>query len=79
MTTQKAQLSGRRIDRRRFLKTAALAGAGTALAACVPPTAAPGAAPAAAPAVNKGVKQTVRYLSWWFPAKGCRIFERPGL
>ncbi len=61
MTTQKVPLMGRR----KFLKTAALAGAGTALAACAPP-AAPGAAPVAAPAVNKGAKQTVRYLSWWF-------------
>ena len=61
MTTQKVPLMGRR----KFLKTAALAGAGTALAACAP-VVSPGAAPVAAPAVNKGAKQTVRYLSWWF-------------
>src|SRR6266487_736145 len=60
MTTQKSQS----MSRRQFLKAAAFVGAGTALAAC----AAPGAAPAGsgAPAVNKGAKQTVRYLSWWF-------------
>ncbi len=62
MTNPKTNL----INRRKFLKTAAVAGAGAALAACAPPApAAPGAAPAA-PAVNKGAKQTVRYLSWWF-------------
>jgi ABC-type glycerol-3-phosphate transport system substrate-binding protein len=69
MTAQKFPLKGRRMDRRKFLKAATLAGVGTALAACAPPpAAAPGAAPAApaAPAVNKGAKQTVRYLSWWF-------------
>lgn len=52
-------------SRREFLKAAALVSAGAALAACAP-AGAPGAAPAAAPAVNTGVKQTVRYLSWWF-------------
>ena len=68
MTIQKSQLIGRR----KFLKAAAIAGAGTALAACAPPPAAAPAAPGAAtsapaaPAVNKGAKQTVRYLSWWF-------------
>lgn len=60
MTIQQSQ----QLSRRTFLKAAAVAGAGAALAAC----AAPGAAPAgsSAPAVNTGAKQTVRYLSWWF-------------
>jgi len=59
MTPKPQQLS-----RRNFLKAAAIAGVGTALAAC----AAPGVAPAGSegPAVNTGAKQTVRYLSWWF-------------
>lgn len=36
-------------------------------ATAVPPTAVkPTVAPTAAPAVNTGVKQKVRYLSWWF-------------
>ena len=64
MTTPESRL----ISRRSFLKAAAISTAGAALAACAPaaaPVAAPTAAPAA-PAVNKGVKQTVRYLSWWF-------------
>lgn len=61
MTTQKTQL----MSRRDFLKTAAVAGAGAALAACAPAGTAPSAAPGA-PAVNTGAKQTVRYLSWWF-------------
>jgi ABC-type glycerol-3-phosphate transport system substrate-binding protein len=60
MTTQKPQ----QLSRRRFLKAAAFVGAGTALAACAPPATTGGAA--GAPAVNKGAKQTVRYLSWWF-------------
>ncbi len=60
MTEQSHQLS-----RRQFLKAAAVIGAGSALAACVAPSAAP-AGEAAAPAVNTGAKQTVRYLSWWF-------------
>lgn len=60
MTSPNAQ----QMSRRTFLKTAAVAGAGAALAAC----AAPGVAPAGsnAPAVNTGARQTVRYLSWWF-------------
>jgi ABC-type glycerol-3-phosphate transport system substrate-binding protein len=60
MTTQQSQ----QMSRRAFLKSAAVVGAGAALAAC----AAPGVAPAGgnAPAVNTGAKQTVRYLSWWF-------------
>jgi ABC-type glycerol-3-phosphate transport system substrate-binding protein len=53
------------MSRRNFLKIAAVAGVGTALAACAPPAAAPGAS-SDAPAVNTGAKQTVRYLSWWF-------------
>lgn len=58
------------LSRRKFLKVAAAGAAGAALAACAPapaPTTAPAAvAPTAAPAVSKGLKQTVRYLSWWF-------------
>ncbi|MBV7337125.1 extracellular solute-binding protein [Chloroflexi bacterium TSY] len=53
------------MSRRGFLKAAAMAGVGTALAACAPPVAAPGAGSDAA-AVNTGARQTVRYLSWWF-------------
>lgn len=68
MTTQKP--AG--ISRRKFLKASAFGAGAAALAACAPaaapaaPTAAPAAAATAAPAVNKGAKQTVRYLSWWF-------------
>jgi len=60
----------RALSRREFLRSASvLAGAGLLAAACVPvapagqqvDTSAP-----AAPNVNKGVKQKVRYLSWWF-------------
>ena len=70
-----------RITRRKLLKVSAFGAAGAALAACAAP-AAPTAVPAStsaplAPAatavpaattaaVNKGAKQTVRYLSWWF-------------
>lgn len=53
------------LSRREFLKTAAMVGAGAALAACAPAGTAP-AASSGAPAVNTGAKQTVRYLSWWF-------------
>ncbi|MFN8492600.1 MAG: extracellular solute-binding protein [Caldilineaceae bacterium] len=60
MTTQKSQT----MSRRQLLKAAAFVGAGAALAACAPPSTAP--AGSNAPAVNKGAKQTVRYLSWWF-------------
>ncbi|MCX6045707.1 MAG: extracellular solute-binding protein [Chloroflexi bacterium] len=60
MTTQKSP----QISRRRLLKATALIGAGAALAACAAPAAGP--AGSNAPAVNKGAKQTVRYLSWWF-------------
>ncbi|MEO6062571.1 MAG: extracellular solute-binding protein [Thermoflexales bacterium] len=68
MTTQKP--AG--ISRRKFLKASAFGAGAAALAACAPaaapaaPTAVPAAAATAAPAVNKGAKQTVRYLSWWF-------------
>ena len=51
------------LSRREFLKTAAMVGAGAALAACAPAGTAP-AASSGAPAVNTGAKQTVRYLSW---------------
>lgn len=54
-----------RVSRRQFLKTAAVVGAGAALAACTPPVAAPSTG-SEAPAVNTGARQTVRYLSWWF-------------
>ena len=60
MTTPKNQS----MSRRNFLKAAAVVGAGTALAACAPAATTGGGANA--PAVNKGAKQTVRYLSWWF-------------
>ena len=60
MTIQQSQ----QMSRRTFLKAAAVAGAGAALAACAAPGAAPGGS--GAPAVNTGAKQTVRYLSWWF-------------
>lgn len=53
------------MSRREFLKTATVAGAGLALAACAAPVAAPSAGGGAA-AVNTGARQTVRYLSWWF-------------
>lgn len=53
------------MSRRAFLKSAAMVGLGTTLAACAAPAAAP-SAEAGAPAVNTGAKQTVRYLSWWF-------------
>jgi ABC-type glycerol-3-phosphate transport system substrate-binding protein len=71
MTTEKPEA----MNRRKFLKTAAMGAAAGALAACAPTTApsgAPSAAtavPAAAtamPNVNTGAKQIVRYLSWWF-------------
>src|SRR5713226_3886238 len=68
MTTENKQP----INRRQFLKgAAAVGGAGVLsaiIAACgASPTAAPAAAATPpAPAVNSGVKQTVRYLSWWF-------------
>ena len=64
MTTRKAKL----ISRRNFLKTTAIGAAGAALAACAPAAATPTPAAIATgvPAVTTGVKQTVRYLSWWF-------------
>lgn len=61
MSTAKSQ----QMSRRAFLKSAAMVGVGTALAACAAPAAAP-STEAGAPAVNTGAKQTVRYLSWWF-------------
>ena len=65
MTTQKPQhQKPQQMSRRNFLKAAAVVGAGTALAACAPAATTGGGANA--PAVNKGAKQTVRYLSWWF-------------
>lgn len=53
------------MSRREFLKTATVAGAGLALAACAAPVAAPSTGGGAA-AVHTGARQTVRYLSWWF-------------
>jgi ABC-type glycerol-3-phosphate transport system substrate-binding protein len=54
-----------RMSRRALLKSAAVVGVGTFLAACAPPGTAPSAS-TDAPAVNTGARQTVRYLSWWF-------------
>ncbi|MEP7198473.1 MAG: extracellular solute-binding protein [Chloroflexota bacterium] len=67
MTTKQSQL----INRREFLKGAAAVGGAAVLsaivAACGAPAPAATTAPSAAtaPAVNTGVKQTVRYLTWW--------------
>ena len=68
MTTEQSQL----MNRRKFLRGAAAVGGAAVMsaivAACGAPAPAATTAPAAAtaPAVNTGVKQTVRYLSWWF-------------
>jgi len=63
MTPRKSKL----ISRRNFLKATAVGAVGAALAACAPAAGtATSSAATSVPAVTKGVKQTVRYLSWWF-------------